>query len=378
MRTSIFFLATLCTISVQAQHIGHDNRVIFQYKADHATKVEINIGSHGIREEMSQDGNGLWTYQTDSLPSDLYTYEYLVDGIPAPDTKGLHKMRDIDNWFNYLIIPNGRGDYYAANAETAHGTIEQVWYTTQDGRERRMSVYLPASYGKSGRSYPVLYLLHGSGGDELAWIELGRATQIMDNLIARGEAEEMIVVMPNGNMWQDASPTYYDKKVKLSHRDVRLSGSFEMQFPDIVQYIETNYHTIPDKQHRAIAGLSMGGYHSMHISHHYPNLFDYVGLFSPAYCTTKYYKDQQLFPQGEHMPVIYQQVEVELKEQFGQGLALYWIAIGKDDFLYEENMLYRDLLEREGYVHEFHLTEGAHTWRNWREYLLMFVPRLFQ
>lgn len=374
MKHTITLLIFFCTLTLQAQTVAHNHQVTFRYDAPDATEVVLEL--NGMRIPMLP-GNGTWNVTTDSLPSDLYTYRYIVDGKPVTEAQSLRKMRDIDNWFDYFIIPDGIGSYFEAN-NVPHGKTEQTWYTTADGNNRRMSVYLPPSYGNNNQPFPVLYLLHGSGGDELAWLELGRAAQILDNLIAEGKAEEMIVVMPSGNMWQEASPAYYPKPVKLSHRDVRLSGAFEMQFPEIIHYIDTHYNTVPDKHHRAVAGLSMGGYHAMHISHHYPHTFDYVGLFSPAYCPTKIYHDNILFPVSDSLPEVYRQVENELQTQFQAGLRLYWIAIGTDDFLYEENRLFRQILDRNHYPYEYCESAGGHTWQNWRHYLLTFAQRLFR
>ena len=136
----------------------------------------------------------------------------------------------------------------------------------------------------SGKEYPVLYLLHGIGGDENAWSELGRAAQILDNLIAQGKAEPMLVVMTNGNISQEACPgeTSEGFRVPTMMLPKTMEGSFETAFPDVVKFVEKTYRVKKDKAHRAIAGLSMGGFHSLFISINNPDTFDYVGLFSAA------------------------------------------------------------------------------------------------
>lgn len=151
--------------------------------------------------------------------------------------------------------------------------------------DRRINIYTPAGYEQSGdRKYPVLYLLHGMGGDEDEWTTFGRAAQILDNLIAQGKAEPMIVVMPNGHAAMEAAPGesslgYY----KPYHmKNGTMDGAFEAYFPEIITFVESNYRVQADKAHRAIAGLSMGGFHSANISLNYPDMFDYVGLFSAA------------------------------------------------------------------------------------------------
>jgi enterochelin esterase family protein len=146
-----------------------------------------------------------------------------------------------------------------------------------------------------------------------------------------------------------------------------MDGAFEMSFKDVISYIESNYRVYKDKNHRAIAGLSMGGYHSMHISKYYPDMFDYVGLFSAA----------ARFHEKSESPV-YQNEKEQIAAQFAKKPALYWIAIGKDDFLYEENVKYRQFLDEKGFEYEYFENGEGHIWRNWRIYLTMFAPRLFK
>jgi len=215
-----------------------------------------------------------------------------------------------------------------------------------------------------------LYLLHGAGGDEEAWLSLGRAAQILDNLIAEGKAEPMLVVMPNGNVGQDAAPGagsdgFYTPQFMTPET---MNGKYEAQFMDIVAFIEANYRVKSDKAHRAIAGLSMGGYHSMHISRFYPNTFDYVGLFSAAIMPREDKSDKG----------VYANFDETLKAQNENGYQLYWIGIGKTDFLYEANTAFRKQLDQMDMPYEYMETEGGHIWRNWRVYLSEFVPLLFE
>ena len=234
-----------------------------------------------------------------------------------------------------------------------------------------MTVYTPAGYEDSSRSYPVLYLLHGMGGDEQAWSELGRATQIMDNLIAQGKAEPMIVVMPNGNISQEAAPGeksggFMQPSFNLPHT---MDGLYEESFPDIVSYVESHYRTLADKHHRAIAGLSMGGFHSLYISANHPDWFDYIGLFSAAVGRE---------PRDGGVSEIYRNLEEKFATLFAQQPSLYWIGIGREDFLYQQNADLRQLFGEKGYPYTYVETEGGHIWRNWRIYLTQFAQLLFR
>jgi enterochelin esterase family protein len=146
-----------------------------------------------------------------------------------------------------------------------------------------------------------------------------------------------------------------------------MEGTMETSFPDVVKFVESNYRTINAKSGRAIAGLSMGGFHSLHISKQYPDLFDYVGLFSAA-----------INPDKDVKSPIYDDRDAKLKAQFSKTPKLYWIAIGKADFLYKENEAYRKLLDNGGYKYTYYETEEGHIWKNWRIYLTEFVPMLFK
>ena len=247
-----------------------------------------------------------------------------------------------------------------------------TWYHSDSaGADRRLSVYLPPCYGKEDRKYPVLYLLHGSGGDETAWLDLGHVARIMDNLIARGEAEPMIVVMPNGNFSKQAAPG--ETPENLAFRPVMTNmltdyknGAYEMAFTEIIGFIDNKYSTIPDRQHRAIAGLSMGGFHSLYIALNYPGWFDYVGLFS-AGLMTDLNTDREA----------YRDEDAKLARLSELGCKLFWIGIGKDDFLYEANTDFRKRLDSMDFDYIYHESERGHIWANWRQYLLLFVPQLF-
>lgn len=163
----------------------------------------------------------------------------------------------------------------------------------------------------------MLYLLHGIGGDEEAWAGLGRAPQIIDNLIAQGKAKPMIVVMPNGNVAQEAAPGeasvgFVRPTFMLPHT---MDGKFEETFIDIMKFVERNYRVKATKESCAIAGLSMGGYHTCYISRYYPNTFDYMGLFSPALNNK---------PEDHPSAPAYQNLEANLKKQMANGYKLYW------------------------------------------------------
>ena len=382
--TALFVMVCWSTFAQQALSGGsdlvspevHENKTVtFRIFAPKAAEVKLTgdwmpaDGRMPGAAAMSKDKDGLWTYTSPVLPSNLYNYSFLIDGLKSTDQNNVYLIRDVASLTNIFTIPGDRADRYDVK-DVPHGTVAKRWYDSPgNNMRRRVTVYTPPGYGTAKEKLPVLYLLHGMGGDEEAWPALGRATQILDNLIAQGKAKPMIVVMPNGNVTQQAAPGesakgFYKPTFQLPNT---MDGKFEETFPDVMKFIESNYRVSNKKADRAIAGLSMGGYHSLHISRFYPNTFDYIGLFSPA-----------VLPDRKASSVVYKDFEQTLKKQKDNGYRLYWIGIGKTDFLYKNVTDYRAQLDKIGLKYTYQESEGGHTWTNWRDYLSTFVPLLFQ
>ncbi|RZJ80260.1 MAG: esterase [Flavobacterium sp.] len=355
---------------ITSPQINADKTVTFRIMAPNATKVELqgDLLEKGTAPMVKQAG-GVWTYTTTSLASELYSYSFIVDGLKIRDANNVYQIRDVASVVNLLIVGGGKADNYSV-ANVPHGTVAKRWYnSTGNGKERRLTVYTPPGYENNKQNYPVLYLLHGMGGDEEAWGALGRTAEILDNLIAQGKAKPMIVIMPNGNVAQQAAPGedvkgLYKPTMQLPNT---MDGKMEETFTDIIKFVEGNYRVNATASQRAIAGLSMGGFHSLHTSRFYPKTFDYVGLFSPA-----------IMPFGKTNSAVYENFDTTLKNQFDNGLKLYWIAIGKTDFLYKNVADYRKKLDGMGVKYTYVESEGGHTWANWRDYLMLFTPQLFK
>jgi enterochelin esterase family protein len=240
--------------------------------------------------------------------------------------------------------------------------------------EAGVAVYLPEGYATSKDDYPVLYLLHGSGDDESGWLTKGKAKSILDSLMINELCKPMIVVMPNGYLEQTGK--YYVPESRLW-----MESSFEENFSQLMAWTEAHYRTINDKQHRAIAGLSMGGFHTMHTAALLNQSFDYVGIFSALYVPhTKQPHSERIIEMSalalSDKPA-YNQTEALLAQQFANPPQLYWIACGVDDFLYEDNVIYRKYLDEKQYPYEYHESAGGHSWQNWMDYLTIFAQRLF-
>ena len=337
-------------------------------------KIEYPGGSYDAPGvvDMVKNEKGVWTFTSEPLKPELYMYNLIVDGVKVTDPLNVYSIRDINNLFNIFLIGGDRADLYKVN-KVPHGTVSKVWYESPTaGITRRCTVYTPAGYETSGKEYPVFYLLHGIGGDENAWSELGRATQILDNLIAQGKAEPMIMVMTNGNISQEACPgeTSEGFTVPTMMLPKTMEGSFETAFQDVIQFMEKAYRVKKGKANRAIAGLSMGGFHSLFISINNPDTFDYIGLFSAAV-------DQQQNGEGG-FPNIYADRNQKIDKLFSKNPKLFWIGIGKTDFLIQNNNDLRAYLDSKHHKYTYLETDGGHIWRNWRIYLSEFAPLLFK
>lgn len=395
MKKLIVLVFSLATMSATAQQnlfggqdiesavVHDDNTVTFRFVAPDAKKVEV-AGDFAEKAEenpvggvvgtgllpMKKDENGVWTLTTKPLASEMYMYLFVVDGVATADPNNPYVFRDFATISNVFVVGNGLGDYYMVN-DVPHGTVSHPWYPSiKSDKERRLTVYTPPGYEKGKDKYPVLYLLHGYGGDEGEWSSFGRATQILDNLIGKGEAKPMIVVMPNGHMAMDAAPGessmgFYKPSREKDRADER--GAFESNFKEIMDFVETNYRVVPDKEHRAIAGLSMGGFHTIHISRIYENTFDYIGVFSSAGSLMNSTQEG-----------IYADFYAGLKRQKENGIQLYWVGIGTDDFLFDANVKFRKKLDDIGIDYIYKETGDGHVWKNWRKYLTWFTPLLFK
>ena len=378
-RQFIFLIAlTVMTLTASAQgyfappadspEIAKDGSVTFKIKAADADTVRLIIDSR-LDTLMKHTGNETWSITLRDLEPDLYMYHYIVDGMKVLDNENAHTLRDVKNVMNTFVL-DPQGDCPMAVHDVPHGTVQAVWYDSPTlNMNRRMMIYLPPGYDQNRQKYPVFYLLHGSGGDETVWLEQGRAAQVLDNLIASGQAEPMIVVMPNGNVDERAASNMSEKgnvQPTFAHKNW-MDGKFEESFIDIMNWVDQNYRTRDTKRYRAIAGLSMGGYHSLYISANQPEDFAYVGLFSAAI---------KRMDQGKSK--IYDDLEAKLVTQFKQRPRVYWIGIGKDDFLYKDNTEFRQMLDKNRLHYTYHESGAGHEWANWRDYLVIFTQLIFK
>jgi enterochelin esterase-like enzyme len=351
-----------------------DTEVTFRFMAPAADSVQITggftpkvkiktpYGEMAIpgKVELTKDENGLWSITLPLPEAELYTYNFIIDGVTVNDPNNILLQRDGTRYLSVLLVPGEKTkNYFEAEKR---GNLHQVWYNSPTlNLNRRLYVYTPYGYETSNNSYPVLYLLHGAGGDEDAWSTMGRTRQILDNLIEKGLAKPMIVVMPNGNPNQMAAKTTQLPEEEFDFRDPTKANLYVNSIiNDIIPYIEKNYRVIADPDSRAIAGLSMGGGHTIAAANEYPGIFQYICPLSMGLWGEQPEIDEKL--QG-------------LKKA---GYKLYWLACGKEDFVWENAKKLDAKLSDNGLEHTFFVTEGGHTWSNWRTYLNTFAPLLFK
>lgn len=363
-------MGTRGSSSIRSPEILPDKKVTFRISAPQATSVTVSgdwggqggawgAGGQGIA--MTKDDQGVWSVTVGPLESELYGYTFNIDGAQVWDPANSQLKRDGTNIQSVLIIPGDKGDLYSIK-DVPHGTLAKVWYDSPTlNLKRRMYVYTPPGYETGTEKYPVLYLLHGAGGDEDAWTSLGRTPQIMDNLIAAGKAKPMIVVMTNGNANQTAAPDAIPVGVAQVATGGRAGGGMAgSSFPDslakdVVPFIEKSYRVLTNKQNRAVAGLSMGGGHTITVSTSYPTMFDYIGVMSMGS------NDETLF--------------VKLK---AENPKLFWVGCGSDDFLIANARNLVEILKKQEFNYQFRESTGGHTWTNWRIYLSELAPLLFK
>jgi len=366
---------------VSSPVVNVDGTVTFKFYDPTAQSVSVvgDFNETGRQQlSMQKQANGVWTTTTGVLAPELYSYSLTVDGQRFVDPANSYVNRDISTLSNIFIVSQSasdKGHLYAVN-NVPHGTLSRVWYDSPTlGQQRRMTIYLPPTYDGTKR-FPVMYLLHGHGGDETAWCDLGRASQIMDNLIAEGKCVPMIVVMPNGNPSCNAAPGWWHEGMYTPDGNAfnqrGAKSTMEESFMDIVNFVDTHYQTIKKRSARAVTGLSMGGGHTFGIARLYPEVFDYYGLQSAACRMPK-----ELLPSTPNSR-LNDDFDGQMARLFASKPKLFWIAIGRDDFLMEMNTELRQYLDAHHYPYEYYENDGGHIWRNWRIYLTMFAQKIFK
>lgn len=361
---------------LDSPEILSDNSVIFRIKTPGASTVQV-VGTWAKDFKpvpMVKNDSSMYEVKIGPLASDMYEYRFILDGVPMLDPNNNAVTRDGSIIENRLLVPGQLGDLLAVQ-DVPHGNVTAVWYPSPTlGLQRRMFVYTPPGYEQSKAKYPVLYLLHGGGGDEEGWISRGRANYILDNLIASKQVVPMIVVIPNGNPETVAAPL--DRPInRVSKETPGIGGMASLQFEqsfvnDVVPFIERNYRVIADADHRAITGFSMGGYQTQNITNNHPTMFKYIGVMSMGLFSSFRNAPNTDYNKDKHV--------AQLKALVAAKPKYYWIGIGKSDFLFETVTNLRALYDEVGLKYTYRETEGSHTWKEWRLYLSELAPKFFK
>ncbi len=373
---------------VVSPEILPDKRVTFRLLAPKAGEVLLNGNwDDGRNIKMTKDDAGIWSVTVGPLGEQLWGYSFSVDGIKVMDPGDGEYQRDGNRYDNLLMISGPGSDLWDFKPDVPHGAVQAVWYPSEILKQkgRRMYVYTPPDYYSSKTKYPVLYLLHGGGGDEDAWVTMGRANVIMDNLIAQGKAKPMIIVMPNGNATQIVSQGYaYGPTPPIrpvtapapppvqaaqglgagrgagGRGPARYEGSYPHSLvKEIIPFIERTYRVSANRDSRAIAGLSMGGGHTTQATNNNPGVFGWIAVWSAGGQDTEEYVNT-------------------LKKVKAGGVKHYWIGAGTTDMALNGSKTLFAAAQKAGLNATFHTAPGAHYWFIWRQFLGEFGSIIFK
>lgn len=349
--------------TLQSPKVLDDKRVAIQIYAPKATEVTVGGDFQaGKPVSLTKNEQGVWSAMIGPLRPDYYTYTLMVDGVRTMDPKNPVIKQGISSLENVLVVP-GSETAFEDNRAVPHGEVREVWYSSKSlNRMRRMHVYTPPAYEKGTTKYPVFYLLHGGGDDDSGWNSIGRAGFILDNLIAAGQAKPMIVVMPNGSMPMPPSTGMPNPEAMNNMRTMFAKELLN----DIMPQVEKTYRTLPNPENRAVAGLSMGGFQTLDVVLSRPELFNYVGVFSSGFFGATIDEAETKYAKALNDPA------------FNKGKKLFWVGIGKDDFVMDANKKTLALLDKHQIKYQYKETSGGHTWINWRQYLNEYMPLLFR
>ena len=341
-----------------------DGRVTFRLCAPAAT--EARVTSSDIADvipmagglPMTRDAQGLWSVTTGkAIEPDNYRFNFSVNGARVPDPQGTTFTRERTGTNSTFEVPGAAGRFQSYDKDVPHGLVSDFEYWSKTlGAKRRAKVYLPPGYLASSKRFPVLYLVHGAGDSDDSWTGTGHAHYILDNLIAAGKAKPMIVVMPFGH-----TPDRPGASV-LANTDFG-----DDLIKDLMPQIEKQFRTVNKADGRAMAGLSMGGSHTLRFGLTHPELFQYIGVFSMGLGMNN----------NQAEIAKYEQDNAAALARGAKELKLVYYAMGKDDFLYGTSAPTRAMFDRQGIRHVYNESGGGHTWINWRRYLNDFAPRLF-
>lgn len=345
--------------TIQATEVHSDGRVTFRLRAPQAQSVAVagKGKGNGMGDEphpMTKQPDGAWSVTIGPVRPGFHYYELIVDGVPINDPSSPTYFgwgRDTSG----LEVPDPALDFYTPNPAVTSGQVRILWRQSKlTGRMRQLHVYTPPGYDRDiDKRYPVLYLQHGAGENQTSWTRQGKVNHIMDNLLAREKAKPMIVVMAHGYAARPgaANPDRPSREDNLFQQVV---------VEELVPFIDDQFRTIADREHRAIAGLSMGGGQAMRIGLEHLDQFAWVATMAGAI-------------DAENPPAVLRDPQLA-----NARLKLLWIGCGRDDMILERSEKLHEKLTQQGITHVYHLSDGSHEWQAWRKHLWELGPLLFR
>lgn len=348
----------------QFPQVNSQRRVRASISAPSANNVQLDIG--GVKYDMRKDAQGVWTGESAPQDEGFHYYQLNIDGASVPDPGTLY-FYGAGRWGSGIEIPAADQDFFTLK-NVPHGLIsENIYFSKLTNSYRRCFIYTPPGYNENIKTrYPVLYLQHGSFEDETGWSAQGKANIILDNLISSNQAVPMIVVMDNGYAYPSSHNT------ASANNQSAQSVFEEVLITEVIPMIDTKFRTVADRDHRAIAGLSMGANQTMRIMMNHLDTFSYYGGFSG---TANYPDtaplDASTFLDGKYKDGI----------ALNKKIKLFWLGLGtKEPSPFPKSIgAFKTMLEQQGIKYEFYESPGtAHEWLTWRRCLYQFAYKLFK
>lgn len=356
-------LASCCLLpdanaqNLVSPEVHSDGRVTLRLRAAKATEVDVSLD--GKKMLMVKDADGVWEGTSEPLAPQIYDYTFVVDGTSMNDPSN----RFMKRWLTLVSMVEipGSPPRLTEFTDVPHGAIHRIMYPSVSvGRQRPVMVYTPPGYETSiDRIYPVVFLLHGYGDNESAWMDGGRAHLIADNLIAAGRIEPVVIVMPDSHpnilQLRNRPKDYFERNDNLMENDITR---------DLLPFVERNFRIRKDAAGRSIAGLSMGGGHALKTGLKHIDLFSSIGAFSAD------------TPKQENEELLRQYPSLSGPEPSANSLKLLWIPIGDKDVMLKQNDTFVEQLVKAGVKHEYPKADGGHEWKLWRDFLPQFLEKV--
>jgi enterochelin esterase-like enzyme len=365
---------------VRSPEVHADRTVTFRLRAPQAVLVELTgevVRGKGP-QPMTKGSDGVWSLTVGPLAPEIWIYNFRVQAVELPDPSNISLMPRAAGAAavsSFVEVPGDKPAFYDARP-VPHGEVRMVLYeSTTMAVDRYFWVYTPPGYDKSNAKYPVYYLLHGNGETQNGWVMNGRANIILDNLIAEGKAQPMIVVMPHGHPLQSASVGPYQEVSPVAEQGLRNYKLFSKELLEqIIPTVEMNYRVYTDADHRAIGGLSMGAMQSVAIGLAHPELFHYVLAYSGGFGSL-----------GVESASAYVETQAPWKDLLAnpvvakKSLRLLFLGCGQDEAgMLAPGKKLAGLLKEKGIRTEWADHPGGHVFSVWRHHLNESIPMLFQ